>query len=185
MLRLTIDHDSDVNAPWLDSDGMWRVIMSDEVVTVTDDFRHKLLVGLAFPLSKYEHGGVLWSIVGSGPQCRWDTVVNAGFLVWDHKPEEMGAKSFEDRKKDAEGFLGVFNSWANGEWYCYKLERVSACDHCGSWVTEELGACSGFIGGDHLFDALQEVMEEYVGEEYEFAGECAYLGDYRLLGKVK
>ena len=89
MLRITLKHDSDVSAPWEDCDGCWRVISSDPRSTLYEDresfftigFRRKLNVGLAFPLSKYEHGGELWSIAGSGMQCRFDTTVNAGFLV--------------------------------------------------------------------------------------------------------
>jgi hypothetical protein len=189
MLRITINHDSGMKAPWLECDGSWRVISNNSRSELYENkesfftigFRRKLNVGLAFPLSKYEHGGVVWSLLGQGTQCRWDTVVNAGFLVWDHKPRDMGAKTYEDRLADAQRFLEVFNSFVNGECFCYKLERVTACESCGSWVTEELGGCGGFIGGDHLFDDLRELMGEYAGEEYEFAGDCAYLGDYRLL----
>jgi hypothetical protein len=187
MLRLTIQHDSDVGVPWEECDGSWRVISNDPREFTyeapesyfTIGFRRKLAVGLAFPLSKYEHGGVEWSIAGCGQQCRWDTTRNAGFLVWDYKPSDMGARTYEDRQKDAEGFLTVFNSWVNGECFWYKLERVEECSHCGhDVVVEELDSCGGFIGSDHLFDALREVMGAYPGEEYEFAGECKWLAAY-------
>jgi hypothetical protein len=191
MLRITIKHDSDVSAPWKDCDGMWRVISNDsrdgelyeeKESFFTLGFRRKLRVGLAFPLSKYEHGGVEWSLAGEGTNCRWDTTRNAGFLVWDHKPGDMGAKSYEDRKEDAKRFLEIFNDWVNGNCYGYKVERVGQCSCCGSKVVEEeLDSCWGFIGADHVFEQLRDVMaspslrEEY---EYEFAGDGADLAAY-------
>jgi hypothetical protein len=90
----------------------------------------------------------------------------------------MGARTYEDRQKDAEGFLEVFNAWVNGEGYWYELERVTECECCGHEVLEELDSCSGFIGSDHLFDHLRDVMGAYSGEDYEFAGECGWLEAY-------
>lgn len=186
MLRITIEHDPDVCAPWDDCDGSWRVISNDPRSTLYEDkdsfftigFRRKLAVGLAFPLSKYEHGGEAWSIAGRGYQCVFDTTFDAGFLVWNHKPRDMGARTYEDRRADAEGFLTVFNDWVNGSCYYYKLERVTECSHCGHDVTEELDSCGGFIGSDHLFDHLRDVMGSYVGEDYEFAGDSGWLSGY-------
>jgi hypothetical protein len=184
MLRITIDHDQEVGVPWEDCDGCWRVISTSPRHNHYESpetyqhigFRRKLAVGLAFQLSRYSHGSTCWSLVGDGPQCSWDTTQNGGYLVWDHKPREMGAKTYEDRRKDAKAFLVMFNDWCNGNCYWYKVERVTECSHCGAEVAEDLGSCGGFIGDDSLFDALREVMGSYPGEGYEFAGAGAWLG---------
>jgi len=41
----------------------------------------KLETGTAFWLSYYEHGLCRWSLMGEGPQCRWDSTRIAGILL--------------------------------------------------------------------------------------------------------
>jgi len=186
MLRITINHDSDVNAPWKECDGSWRVASCDarsflyenSTTFQTIGFKRKLSVGLAFPLSKYVHGGEVWSLRDEGTQCRFDTTTDAGFLIWDHSPSEMDAKTFEGRQADARQFLDVFNAWVNGECYLYRIERITECPHCESETIEEIDSCGGFIGADSLFAHLQDAMADYSQEEVEFSGDAKWLAEY-------
>lgn len=91
---------------------------------INPGLRRKHDVGLAFFLDYYKHSGSTWSLHGEGQQLQFDTSRYAGFLVWDHKPRELGAKTFEDRAEDARRFLKTYNQWANGETYWYSLEDV-------------------------------------------------------------
>lgn len=131
--------------------------------------RTKLRVGLAFWLSYYEHGNCVWGLLNQVPSCPWDTVPIAGLLVWESKPEDIGAKSYEDRAKDAADFLKTYTAWSNGECYGYTVEDGE-------------GGCGGFYGPDlaYMFDAIREDVGD---REVKFVGEAADLADYYWGGK--
>ena len=118
-------------------------------------YANKLRHGLAFVLSYYQHGGCLWSIRGSGPQCRWDTVQRAGIAVWEEPVENMGAKSPEDREKDCRNCLKEYNSWANGE--CYWFEIIDS-------EGNQLDSCGGFIG-EYVLEGVRESLPKDATEE--------------------
>lgn len=176
MNRLTIrlEHDSDTENPLTECDGQWTLkdftrdgdCTPEEVFTVqTGDYRtipnlgirRKLKVGLAFMLDMYEHGGRAWSLRGQGYQCQWDTSRNAGVLVWEHKPGDMGAKSYSDRMKDAQGTLDTFNAWLNGDCVWFAVENADE-----EWVD----SCGGYIGPDYayMFDEIRSAVTRYMAD---------------------
>jgi hypothetical protein len=128
--------------------------------------RRKLEVGLAFWLSYYEHGLCKWSIRGEGPQCRWDSVDVAGLLIWTGKPSDMGAKTYEDRARDARNFLEEYTDWCNGHCYWFSLEAAQ----------RPLDSCGGFIGTNQLTEAINEALED--GDEVIVKGVAADLAQY-------
>lgn len=128
----------------------------DEHGNVDGDIALKMDAGLAFPLSYFEHGACVWSIRGAGPQCRWDSVDLAGLLVWEQDEENLGPKTFEDRRKDAASFLERFTAWCNGSVFSF-----SADNFCGG----------GFYEIDELVSALQDEIEE--DRSVVFTGEIA------------
>lgn len=137
--------------------------------------RRKLETGLAFFLSYYEHGGCVWSLIDEGPQCQWDSVRIAGLLVWEHKPGDMGAKTREDRAKDARLFLESYNDWSNGQGLGYVVEDVIECN-LGERHYEHIDSCWGFFANDkdHVFDEiLAAIPEDRRDEPREFAGDLA------------
>lgn len=165
-LVIRIEHDQDVDNPSEDGDGQWQLYSfntrhvrfkhPDNFTSI--GFRRKLQVGLAFKLAYYEHGLCRWSFSGEGPQCPWDSVQFAGVLVWEEAPENMGPKTYDERKKDAAAFLEVYTDWCNGQTYYYVLE-----DEDGSTVD----SCGGFIGLDHLFDGIADAIEP--GDTWTYA----------------
>lgn len=181
-LTLRVEHDNDCDGP-LEWDGQWTLHsfstrhsnykdpeelgLSLEVrdgmpVIKNPGLRRKFERGLAFIVSCYQHGGIVWSIKGTGPQCRFDTAQIGGLLVWDNPPSDMGAKTPEDRRKDAESFLRTWNSWANGECYWYSIE-----DEDG----ETVDSCGGFIGSGDDLDYMWEAIRSAVGgDDLDFAG---------------
>jgi hypothetical protein len=188
MLTVKLEHDSDIECPNTNGDGQWTLhSFGNRHVNHTDPekfelyrnrkgelasrnrpLNRKLQNGLAFILSYYEHGNCMWSRSGHGPQCRWDNVQVAGILVWEHKADDMGAKSYEDRAKDADAFLNTYTSWANGEglYYCIEDENGETIDSCG-----------GFYGCDSDY-MLEEIAHSLLNEEYEVEGDAAdYLED--------
>ena len=158
---ITIENDPFAENP-ADFDGAWKLYSfshkhrsyKDRETFFPDGkptlaLRNKLRVGLAFVLDYYEHGLCCWSLSGNGPSCRWDTARGAGLLVWEHPPSDMGAKSMEDRKKDAAGFLETYTAWCNGEIYGYSVEEVVTLP-CGHTEIRDVpdGSCCGFYGND-------------------------------------
>jgi len=186
-LVVRVQLDEDVESP-MDQDGQWTLYsFSRKHKTYRDPeslglgeleangrprilslgLRRKLEVGLAHFVAYFEHGSCRWSLTNdpTRPNCRWDSVSVAGLLVWENKPEDMGARTYEDRAKDAASFLETFTSWCNEDCYYYTIE-----DEAG----EVVGSCGGYIGPDlgYLFDdAFGELDEEQRKLPVEFPGD--------------
>src|SRR6185437_5228951 len=121
------NHDDSPECPMDAYDGQWRLysFRRDSIHRENPErffpngkpnigLRRKMQVGLAFLLDYFEHSLGRYDIAGTGPNDQWDTSHNAGLLVWEHKPGDMGAKTYEARQKDAEAFLETYNNWMNG-----------------------------------------------------------------------
>jgi len=186
-----LEHDDDIECPNEVGDGQWTlysfcsdhasfkhpddlgvVCNRNEIVRVRDrKLATRLRNGLAHVLSYFEHGGCIWmrkdGPIAAGVEFQWDGVRVAGLLVWEHAPGDMGAKTFEDRAKDADCFLRVYTSWANGEGLYYNIE-----DEGGNHVD----SCGGFYGCDaeHM---LAEIAPSLVGHEFDVVGDADYLED--------
>jgi hypothetical protein len=116
--------------------------------------KRKLENGLAHILSYYEHGSSAWfrknEPVPAGVEFQWDGRRVAGLLVWEHDYRALGAKTFEERAKDADGFLRTYNDWANGQGYWYAVHDPDG---------ELVASCGGFYASDveHMFDHILDV----------------------------
>lgn len=128
-------------------------------VVEDEELKQKLGEGLAFFLSYYEHGACAWSLLDQGPKCQFDSTRIAGLLVWENDPEDLGAKTYEDRAKDAAGFLETYTKWCNGWVYGYRLEDPTG-------VLEESG-CSGFYDLDEMFREIKRAVGD---REVAFTG---------------
>lgn len=182
MLVVKILHDSDIESPheW---DSQWRLYSfnTDHVdyrnpnEFDSEEIAEKMKVGLAFWLSYYEHGNCLWmradGPMPAGVEFDWDGVRQAGLVVWEHSADDIGGKTVEDRAKDADCFLGVYNDCANGNGYGYSIENVEECPHCGQDISENEDSCFGFYGSDmdHMFDCIASYLN---GREFEISDDC-------------
>lgn len=119
--------------------------------------RRKLAVGTAFMLSYYEHGACQWSLRGTGPSCRFDSVDYAGIMTFDN-PKDMGAKTYEDRRQDAKIFLDLYTDWCNGYGHGYVIETEDG---------EELDSCFGFYDSqiEHTINEIVSQLE-YLEKEH-------------------
>lgn len=180
---LTIEHDQYTESP-ADDCCQWRLVSfnprhrnhkdASDYSPLPIGLRRKLQVGLAFVLDYYEHGGSAWSLAGRGMQCPWDTSKNAGLLIWDHTPSEIGAKTYAERAADASRFLDTYNDWANGNCYYFSLEDGDG---------EHLDSCGGFIGLEHLADTINEHLSD--DDEIIVRGSCSDLAQYmKLRGEI-
>lgn len=146
--------------------------VKDGEVRPNFEYLSKFRAGLAFFLDYYEHGQGAYSIHGEGMQCQWDTAQYGGILLWEHSPKEMGAKSYEDREKDARGFLETYNAWMNGEVYGYTLK-----DEEGNLVD----SCWGYYDDDYF---MQEICQHFKeGDTVTVSGDASYVFDDSKLPK--
>ena len=129
---------------------------------------------LAVPLDIYEHGGISYSLAGTGMNCRWDTTHAAAVWVPDEDSisnirasvmsevgtagdaKSLSAKMYEKAREDCKGVLEEYNDWANGSVYgvvVYVIDRqtgrrIKAHDH----------ECWGFIGSTNAESELEEAI---------------------------
>jgi hypothetical protein len=165
--NLRIEADVDAPCPMTEWDGQWtlysfkrnsvhyrdpnefvKVVKADnDIVPSNIGLRRKLEVGLAHWVSYYEHSYGKYSLIGEGTQCRWDSRRLAGILVWENKPSDMGAKTYDERATDARNFLESYNNWMNG-W----INGVVFTNRDG----EDAESCWGFF--------TQAEFESYIAE---------------------
>lgn len=182
---LRVEFDQDAECPMTEWDGMWTLksfnrnsihhVSPSEVFTRENKegdpipdigLTRKFAVGLAFMLDYYEHGQGKYSLHGEGPQCQWDTSRCAGVLVWENKPEDMGAKTVADRAEDARGFLETYNNWMNGSVYGYMLEDAEGND---------IASCWGFYDEETLVEDINHNLE--AGDRVMVEGDASFLVD--------
>lgn len=150
---LRIEYDSNPQCP-MEYDGSWTLVSFNKrhkhygepdrylrrandntIIPANAGLRSKARAGFFYVLDYFEHGDGRWSFRDHGVQCRWDTSRYAGVLIWQNPPGDMGAKTPEDRAKDAQAFLDEYNAWANGYVYGYIVEDPEG---------EHLDSCWGF-----------------------------------------
>lgn len=104
-----------------------------DVSSTNVGLRRKLACGTAFVLSYHEHGSCVWSLKGTGPQCRWDTAQIAGLLLYEGDPRLL-PKGVEARAAQAASLLETYTAWCNGWLWGWRIvddddddEVVDAC----------------------------------------------------------
>jgi hypothetical protein len=163
---LKLEYDSDLSKPDEDYDGQWTLYsfsprhtsfkhpneFFNEKGPISPGLRQKLKSGLAWVLSYFEHGDSMWMLADgphpAGVEFQWDGTRFAGLLVWEHKASDMGAKTVEDRKKDAQSFLEIYNDWANGHGYYFAIEDENGKD---------VESCGGFYDSN-----VKDMFKEYI-----------------------
>jgi hypothetical protein len=184
---VTVEHDPDCPSP-SDCDCTWEVTsfntrhasfkhpdtLHDDEGLLLPEIASKLKDGLAFWLSYYEHGLCRWTTAGDRYPYTdpWDGVRRAGIAIFNGEPDDIGAKTVEDRRKDCERFLEEYTSWCNGNCYRIEVERVATCEHCGQEIdgVHVYDVC-GFIGDDHVAMGIAEAIPDDATEENtEFVG---------------
>lgn len=137
---------------------------------------------LAVPLDIYEHGGVSYSLAGTGMNCRWDTSHAAAVWVPDEDAisnirasvmSELGigehpagstsvdakilsAKMYDKAREYCKGILEKYNDWANGSVYgvvVYVIDRQT-----GRRIKAHDDECWGFIGSTYAESELEEAI---------------------------
>lgn len=122
-------------------------------------------------LDCYEHGGQVWSVTGSGPQCLFDTARGAGVWVPDQclREELDSIKTNEGidvaRSKAVEfarQALGSYNAWLAGECYGVAVDVFSAEGNRLKLIDES--AVWGYVGRKWAEESLSEEVRAVLGD---------------------
>lgn len=156
-----ITKDSRHNSP--DShEGMERIVATTGDIADSQEHHIKLIkeeieeqtdlkVLAIYPVTKYEHGGVSYSL---GTRHGFDYSNNGFYIVTDKGQEEAGIKT-KDFEKTIKAELAVFTQWCNGEVYQFTLY-----DNNG----EHEDSCSGFYD---IADIREHLPEEFKDEDLQ------------------
>ena len=93
-------------------------------------------------------------------------------LVWEQDEGNIGAKTREDREKDARAFIERYTEWCNGEVYGYTVEAFRVCECCEQDVElsdEEVGLDLPSVGGYYGSDIEGMVidMKDNIGSDWK------------------
>jgi hypothetical protein len=121
-------------------------------------------------LDCYEHGGQVWSVTGSGPQCLFDTARGAGVWVPDQclREELDSIKTNEGidaaRTKTVEfarQALGSYNAWLAGDCYGVAVDVFSIAGDRLNLIDES--AVWGYVGRKWAEESLSEEVRAVLG----------------------
>jgi hypothetical protein len=163
MVRSTLHIDEDVEDPMTFSDCNGTLHRFERGGYGHNDQIHETYKDDPFALriQRFEHGNVVYSLAGEGPQCEFDTTKYAGYWVcdgncranYDSVLAEKGL--FEAQKWLREAgrtILEEFTSWANGD--CWSTD-VQVFEN-GEELEELRDQCGGYVGRSYAETCLKE-----------------------------
>lgn len=110
-----------------------------------------------FPVNKYEHGGVVYSL---GEKHGFDHS-NCGFyIITDKTQKELGTRK-KDFKKVIEQEIDNYNKWANGEIYQARLYKQKICKCCNHKTEEMLDSICGLYDENEVYDHFDINEEDF------------------------
>jgi hypothetical protein len=138
----------------------------DHIKRITESFNDcepKNKVVEIYPVTKYEHGGVSYSL---GTVHGFDNS-NNGFYIITEKTltdYEANEKSPEKWKDIIAAELDEYTAWANGEMYQFELfdDNGDVIDSCGGF--RELSDIAGYLGGEWKDEDLTEYILKSYGK---------------------
>lgn len=99
-----------------------------------------------FPVDVYEHGNILYSLAGGGPQCQFDTSRGGARIAI---PNDKHGNPYTDTRQAAAAILAEYSAWCNGE--VYGIASFTYKD--GEWVEDDCPVW-GFFGSESVQSAI-------------------------------
>jgi hypothetical protein len=173
-ITIRIEQDTDAMAPWNPdfADGQWTLHLfgrnfckpvgaeRDEYISTTGGWstpakdrreypatiglRRKLTTGLAWWIQHFDYGS-------GGERIYLDCDIERanGILLWEHKPSDMGAKTVDERKQDAQCYVTECNQYFEGDVYGVIVDETD-------YPAEYHDSCWGFYGIDAVMSFIGE-----------------------------
>ena len=101
-----------------------------------------------FAVDVYEHGQIMYSLSGNGPQCDFDTARGGAAIAI---PNDKHESPFTNTEEAAAAILSEYTSWCNGD--VYFMTEMTRDPETGEW--SEGDTIGGFIGWEHVEDCLK------------------------------
>lgn len=146
-----IHHDSDVEQPHADDEGVHIVVLHGKYMDPSKGACGKTPDEVAkwekknakswytVPLWLYDHSGTAYAVGATNPfSCPWDSG-RVGTIALKRSEWGNGKENDEELFKRAQSIAETYSMWANGETYSYNI-----CDE----NEETIDSCGGFIGLD-------------------------------------
>jgi hypothetical protein len=157
--------DSDAENPLENDDYAGKILEARRHGPTLKDYERALGLGdwdgeprdpYAVLLDVYEHGGVSYSLHGTGTQCQFDTARGGACYV----PSDMHREDLDKLPRDealakvrelAAADAKTYTDWCNGN--CF-VTVVATYDREGALL--DWDSCGGYIGDDDAYAALKE-----------------------------
>jgi len=101
-----------------------------------------------YSVDVYEHGNIMFSLSGTGPQCAFDTARGGACIA---VPNMVDGNGFTNTEEAAAALLEEYTSWCNGD--VYFVTEMTRDPETGKWEDETLG---GYVGWDYTEQVLKE-----------------------------
>lgn len=103
-----------------------------------------------FSVDVYEHGNIMYSLSGTGPQCQFDTARGGACIAI---PNEHHESPFTNTEEAAASILSEYTSWCNGD--VYGIVEITRDPETGAWAEDDM-ACWGVIGYEYAEQCCRE-----------------------------
>lgn len=97
-----------------------------------------------FAVDVYQHGNIMFSLSGTGPQCQFDTARGGACIAIPN--------DFTDSESAASSILAEYTAWCNGD--VYGLVEMKRDPATGQWA--EGDSVWGFYGWEHMETVVKE-----------------------------
>jgi hypothetical protein len=141
-----------------------RNYLSDNVKDYIDDngqplkdTTKMLKSGKAFLIDMYEHGNAIFTLAGTGMNCRWDTSRNAGLIIL--ADDIIDGITKKQREQYARDYLKQYTDYFNGEIY-----NVNITDERGKYIDS---ICC-IIGTDYITDVVKDMIPDAIADNVTF-----------------
>lgn len=102
-----------------------------------------------YPVDVYEHGNILYSLSGGGPQCAFDTARGGACIAI---PNEKHDNPFTNTREAAAAILAEYSAWCNGD--VYGIVEVTIDPATGE-VVGDYDDVWGIIGWEYAEECLK------------------------------
>ena len=116
---------------------------------------------IILPLYLYDHSGISMQTHRGGQfSCPFDSG-QVGFIFVSKETIKKEKLDKEQARKVLEGEVEAYDQYLTGDIYGFKHYKLDSCEKCGHTEKEEINACWGFYGLEHIRAALKEDIENF------------------------
>ena len=123
-------------------------------------------IAIAYPISKFEHGGEISLSLGSKYGC-WDRdVVGFIFVTKEQLRTWYGTKRITQKhivhaRNCLQAELGLLTAWLNGDCYGWQIKEYTLTEDGLDWeAVGILESCGGYFDKEHAVNDMQDMLNQ-------------------------